>query len=121
MTVIPNTSKAKIWNARFVVDISWSGKEAHKPIIPRDELKQVDLNITLRVDTGDSFGKAVLETYEKAIPPVYGVILLEILDSKVITLGYTIYSLNLFRDAIKDELDSYGAKKLKTFKSHSLI
>ena len=77
VTVNPNISGEPLYNLRYAVDIRWSASEAQKPIIPRDDVKEVYLNITLRIDLGESFAKGVLDSYRGRFN---GVILLTIID-----------------------------------------
>lgn len=73
----PNISAEKLYNLRYAVEIKWSTSEAQKPIIPRDEIKKVVLNVTLRIDMGETFALGVLDAYRGRFN---GVILLEIID-----------------------------------------
>lgn len=77
ISVNPNISGEKLYNMRYAVEIKWSASEAQKPIIPRDEVKEVELNVTLRIDMGETFTKGVLDSYRGRFN---GVILLEIID-----------------------------------------
>jgi hypothetical protein len=80
ITVNPNISSAKLYNIRYAVDIKWSNEEIQKPIIPRDEIKEVLLNVTLRIDMGETFAQGVLDAYMYGQFEFFGVIILEIID-----------------------------------------
>lgn len=80
VSVVPMTTKAQPWNAYFIVDVNWLDEEIQKPIIPRDEVKKIKLNITLQIKTGESFGQGIYDTY-KTGGEYYGIIRLEIIDS----------------------------------------
>jgi len=75
--VNPNISGEPLYNLRYAVDIKWSASETQKPIIPRDEIKEVLLNITLRIDMGETFARGVLDAYRDRFN---GVILLTITE-----------------------------------------
>ena len=77
VTVNPNISADHLYNIRYAVDIKWSNEDVQKPIIPRDEIKKVDINITLRIDMGETFAQGVLDSYSGKFN---GVIALEIID-----------------------------------------
>ena len=62
---------------RYAVEIEWNYEEIQKPIIPRDEVKEVELKVTLRIDMGETFTKGVFDSYRGRFN---GVILLEIID-----------------------------------------
>jgi hypothetical protein len=80
VSVVPIATKAQPWNAFFVVDIRWNDEEIEKPIIPRDEVKEIKLNVTLQIKTGESFGQGIYDSYY-AEKKFYGVINLDIIDS----------------------------------------
>ena len=77
VTVNPNISGETLYNMRYAVEIEWNYEEIQKPIIPRDEVKEVELKVTLRIDMGETFTKGVLDSYRGRFN---GVILLEIID-----------------------------------------
>ncbi|KYK23201.1 hypothetical protein AYK24_07885 [Thermoplasmatales archaeon SG8-52-4] len=80
VSVVPITTKAQPWNAFFVVDINWLDEEILKPIVPRDEVKEIKLNVTLQIKTGDTVGRGIYDIYESE-KKYYGVVLLDIIDS----------------------------------------
>jgi hypothetical protein len=80
VTVIPMTTKAQPWNAYFVVDVNWLDEEIQKPIIPRDEVKAIKLNVTLQIKTGETFGQGIYDAYNTG-GEYYGIINLRIIDS----------------------------------------
>lgn len=49
--------------AKVVLEIDWDLEEAQKPVIPRDEIKELDLLLKFRVVTNDFVGKGVLIGY----------------------------------------------------------
>jgi len=59
-TVTPQDSA---YNARMNLDIQWNEIETGKPIIPREEIKTIELNITVEIETGPSFGQGLFEGY----------------------------------------------------------
>jgi hypothetical protein len=77
VTVNPIISGDKIYNMRYAVEIEWNNEEFQKPIIPRDEVKEVELKVTLRIDMGETFTKGALDSYRGRFN---GVILLQIID-----------------------------------------
>jgi len=58
-----SVSAAPLYNARSVVAIDWSKSESQIPIVPRDEIKEFDLIIEYRVDTGETFGEGIFLGY----------------------------------------------------------
>ncbi len=79
VTVNPNISGEKLYNMRYAVEIEWNNEEIQKPIIPRDEVKEIELKVTLRIDMGETFAKGALYSY-KEMKRFNGVILLQIID-----------------------------------------
>lgn len=79
-TVISINSKASpIYNARIELDLQWSIEELlQKPIIPRHEVKKVNLTVIFRVVIAKSFGQGIWDAYEPQNK--YGIIDLEIVD-----------------------------------------
>jgi len=57
--ILSESSSAAIYNARTWVNITWKDTVG-KPIVPRDEIKKLNLSIEFRVDTGPSFGEGLL-------------------------------------------------------------
>lgn len=79
VTVITINSKAApVYNARVVLDINWSQNETQVPIIPRDEIKKVNITIIFKIETGETFGEGLYQGY---IGQGYGVIDLEIVET----------------------------------------
>jgi hypothetical protein len=121
---ITSTAREKLYNARFTIDITWKNEDIQKPIIPRDELKEIEINVTLRVDTGETFGQGAFEKYNSQ-NRWYGVIELEILDKppwcnvvlesqKVVTPFGRVGSTNTSIFIIIDEdAPAYGAGFIK--------
>jgi len=59
-SVIPSNSKAApLYNARVILDLDWESEDVEKPIIPRNEIKELNLTVIFRIDTGESFGKGL--------------------------------------------------------------
>jgi len=54
---------ASVYNARMNLNITWNDVDIEKPIIPRDELKRIELNIDVEIETGPSFGEGLFKGY----------------------------------------------------------
>ena len=63
--VYPTSTVAKI-KAQVVLEIDWDLEEAQKPVVPRDEIKELDIVLKFRVVTNDYVGKGVLIGYYDA-------------------------------------------------------
>lgn len=58
----PTSTVAKI-KAKVVLEIDWDLEETQKPVIPRDEIKELDIVLKFQVVTNDYVGKGVLIGY----------------------------------------------------------
>jgi uncharacterized membrane protein len=67
------------YNARMNLNITWNDAEIEKPIIPRDEIKIIELNIDIEIETGPSFGEGLFKGYY--YPGSYNVIHLEVMET----------------------------------------
>jgi len=61
VAVLPTTSAGPLFNLQSVVNVSW-GNETQKPVIPRGELRQLDLTVTHTVTRG-ALGQFLLQLY----------------------------------------------------------
>lgn len=52
-----------VYNAYVVVTAGWSDELTEKPIVPRGEIVELEIPITLEVRTGETFGAGILEGY----------------------------------------------------------
>ncbi|MDH7507442.1 MAG: hypothetical protein QHH15_06645 [Candidatus Thermoplasmatota archaeon] len=52
-----------LYNAKIVLGVDWDLQETKKPIIPRDEIKELNLSVIFKIETGDYFGKGLLIGY----------------------------------------------------------
>ena len=59
----PTSKSDPLYNANVIVDLEWDSAETQKPIIPRDEIKELDILIKFRIETGDTFGAGLLDGY----------------------------------------------------------
>jgi hypothetical protein len=76
VAIIPTTSAGLIFNLQGVVTVSWPGGETAQPVVPRGELRVLNLNVTYYV-TKSFFGSGLLQAYSgKSI-----VITLEIIET----------------------------------------
>ena len=63
-SMIYSTSKAdKPYNVKVIMNINWNLEESQKPIVPRDEVKELDLLIIFQVVSGEYFGKGAALLY----------------------------------------------------------
>jgi len=62
VAVLPTTSAGPLFNLQSVVNVSW-GNETNQPVVPRGELRQLDLTVTHSVTRG-ALGKFLLQLYE---------------------------------------------------------
>jgi len=53
----------KLYNANIVLDVDWDLKETESPIVPRDEVKELNLVIKFRIDTDEFIGKGAFIGY----------------------------------------------------------
>ena len=58
---VPTTSA--LFNVSSVVTVSWSGNTTSKPIIPRGELRSIDLDVHYITQRGSFFGKGLIAAY----------------------------------------------------------
>ena len=56
-----------IYNAEVIVDLKWSDELTDAPIVPRDEIVELKLTVTLEIKTGLTFGQGLLDGYEGSI------------------------------------------------------
>ena len=63
ITMIYPTSKASFYNANIILDVDWDLEETEKPIIPRDEIKEINFAIKFRIVTDTHFGKGLFLGY----------------------------------------------------------
>ena len=61
VAVSPTTSAGPLFNLQSVLNISW-GNGTAQPVIPRGELRQLELTVTHTVTRG-ALGKFLLELY----------------------------------------------------------
>lgn len=63
-SMISSTSKAaKPFNLAFVLDIKWDPEETQKPIVPIDEIKELDLIVIFKIVSDEYMGKGALLYY----------------------------------------------------------
>ena len=63
ITMIYPTSKAQLYNANVILDVDWDLEDTEKPVIPRDEIKEINLLIKFRIETDIHFGKGLFLGY----------------------------------------------------------
>jgi hypothetical protein len=61
--IMPKVESTSVYNARNHVEIEWSETETGKPIIPRDEIKRLNITVKFEIFTGPSFGEGVFQGY----------------------------------------------------------
>lgn len=57
------SARDPVYNARKNLSITWDVEEAQKPIIPRNEIKKIGINIDVFIETGPTFGEGMFEGY----------------------------------------------------------
>jgi len=62
--IIPNNSNAgSFYNAEALAEVVWSLEETQKPIVPRDEVKELELLVKFRIESDNYFGMGLLIGY----------------------------------------------------------
>ncbi len=61
--IFPFSTEAKAFNAKVVLEIDWDQEDITAPIVPRYEVKELNITIKLKVVTDDYFGKGILIGY----------------------------------------------------------
>jgi hypothetical protein len=62
VALVPTTSAGPLFNLQSVINVTW-GNETQQPIVPRGQLRQLDLIITHTVTRG-ALGKLLLQLYQ---------------------------------------------------------
>jgi hypothetical protein len=65
VAVLPTTSAGPLFNLQSTLNISW-GNETGDPVVPRGELRQLDLSVTHMVTRG-AFGQVLLQLYSNTL------------------------------------------------------
>ncbi len=78
LSIINPTSKADpVYNARVVLEVNWAFKDVEKPIVPRDEIKELDLLVVFKIETGETFGKGLLDSYRGSAFAIIDIYIIE--------------------------------------------
>jgi len=52
-----------VYNAKAVLTLEWDTKETQKPIVPVDEIMELNLSVEYKIETGEYFGKGAVIGY----------------------------------------------------------
>ncbi len=61
IAMVPTTSA--LFNVSSLVTVQWSGTNASKPIVPRGELRSLELTVSYLTQRGNFFGKGLVAAY----------------------------------------------------------
>ena len=54
-----------VYNAKAVLTLEWDTKEIQKPIVPVDEILELNLSVEYKIETGEYFGKGAVIGYRE--------------------------------------------------------
>lgn len=128
ITMIYPTSKASFYNANIILDVDWDLEETEKPIIPRDEVKEINFVIKFRIVTDTHFGKGLFLGYAGTQRALIDLLIVEtppwcsaVLDRKLVTSNISEYDeINTKLYLLVDETaPAYGAEGVIKIKAHA--